>query len=55
MTLQRKRETAEKNRANFKLRKYGKQVQQAVAQERQQRKRELLKSVKKFRKGNCNL
>lgn len=51
LALQRQRETAEKNRTNFKLRKYGKQVQHAVTIERHQKKKELLKSVKKYRKG----
>nr|CAB3240537.1 probable rRNA-processing protein EBP2 [Phallusia mammillata] len=51
LALQRQRETAEKNKTNFKLRKYGKQVQHSVTIERHQKKKELLKSVKKYRKG----
>uniref|UniRef100_H2YQ43 Uncharacterized protein n=1 Tax=Ciona savignyi TaxID=51511 RepID=H2YQ43_CIOSA len=51
LALKKRRETSEKNQNNFKLRKYGKQVQRAVTLERQQKKREVLSSIKKFKKG----
>merc|ERR1711860_194734 len=36
------------------MRKYGKKVQQEVLQQRQKEKREMLDSVKKFRKGQVD-
>ncbi|CAK8680878.1 unnamed protein product [Clavelina lepadiformis] len=54
VSLQRRREAMEKNRSQQKMKKYGKQVQQAVVQERQHKKKEMLNAVKKFRKGKSD-
>ncbi|XP_039262132.2 putative rRNA-processing protein EBP2 [Styela clava] len=54
LSLQRRKESAEKYRNQLKLKKYGKKVQQAVELERKKKKREILDSVKKFRKGKTD-
>nr|XP_026691444.1 probable rRNA-processing protein EBP2 isoform X2 [Ciona intestinalis] len=51
LALKNRQEMTERNRNNFKLRKYGKQVQRAVTLERQMKKKETLNSIKKYRKG----
>ena len=51
LVIQKKKETHERNKINFQLRKYGKKVQNAVAAERQDKKKKMMNSVKNFQKG----
>jgi rRNA-processing protein EBP2 len=51
LVIQKKKETHERNKINFQLRKYGKKVQNAVAAERQDKKKKMMNNVKSFQKG----
>jgi len=54
LSIKKAKETSERNKRNFELRKYGKKVQQTVVIERQKKKSQMLAEVKKYQKGQTN-